>query len=328
MTASMGLLFLLSAMADWSIAGEGGLVDAVVVQLADETCGPADGLVARIEARAGVGSVVAEGPRVVAVAFAGAAPRLGVELTLDVAGARVGSRRLGPFGSCDAALEAAALAIALVVDPLGPLPAPSSTPSVPTTPATSAAAPPPEVVIRRGASTVPPSSAALAAGVGVGSGFGVVPGPMGLVRLRLDPEVLPLAVGIGGRIDLPAPLVHDGTRMVTSVGGAFFVEGCWVGRAPGAVAVDLCGLGQAGGMRAVGVGIDNPVPATPHIIDVGAALTARVPLWAGLGAFARLAVSVPLLRARLIADGERFWESPPVAGQLSVGFDGLARGGP
>jgi len=181
-------------------------------------------------------------------------------------------------------------------------------------------------VLVRPSSTVPPSSVAVGAGVGVGSGFGVVPGPMGLVRLRLDPGVVPLVVGLGGRVDLPAPLVHDGARTVTSVGGAFFVEGCWVGRVVGAT-VDVCGLGQAGGMRAVGVGVDNPAPATPRLIALGGALTARVPLWAGLGAFARVGLDAPVLRARLIADGEVFWESPPVTGQLTVGLDGLARGG-
>jgi hypothetical protein len=333
-------LLLLFVMASDAAGADVGVDDDDVVFVAVDAggCVDEDAFVDGVSARVAPGSVApaltsggveAGDRRDVGVTFVEVEGHIEVRVTLDVKGQRVGARRLGPFRSCEAATDAAVLAVTLVVDPLGPLPptptpptTPTPTPTTPTTTPTTL-----ETVVVQAPSVVSPWSVALSAGGGVGSGFGVVPGPMGLVRLRLDPGVVPVVVAMGGRLDVPGPLVVDGKRQVESVGGAFFVEGCFGAKAPADVVVDLCGLGQAGGLRALGVGIDNAVSATPRLIGVGAAVVVRVPLWTGLGVFARFAVDAPVLRARLFADGEVLWESPPFTGQVAVGLDGLVSGG-
>jgi hypothetical protein len=328
MTTLTGLVLLLAAMADWSVAGEAVREDAVVVLLADETCGPAADLVDRIEARAGAGSVVDDGPRVVGVAFAGRAPAVEVTLTLEEAGVPAGARRLGPFADCGTAIDAAALAIALVIEPFAaPPPPPSPPPPPPPAPPRALFAPRRALEAPQRPWKVPPLSVGLGAAGGVGIGFGVAPGPMGLVRAHLQAGDLPVAVGVGGRVDLPGPLVIEGPRRLESVGGAFFIEGC--GRLDrvddvGALILDLCAFGEAGGLRAVAIGFDDPVEGNASLITAGAAMTARVPLWSALGLFVRVGASLPLLPGRLVSSGTTLWQSPVVAGQLTVGLDGLS----
>jgi hypothetical protein len=326
------LLLLLSTMADETVTG----VDPVVVRVDDDVCVDRAGLTALVELRAGIGSVVDEGPRVIAVGFTGPAPQIVVDITLDVDVQRVGARRLGPFADCGSAIDAAALAIALVIDPFGAPPPSTSAPPPPPTPTPPAQAPLPASLTRRPSEgpphawKVPPFSLGLGAAAGVGIGLGVVPGPMGIVRLHVAAAELPVAVGVGGRVDAAIPLLFDGNRRLESVGGAFFVEGC--GRLDrvddvGTLLLDLCGLGEVGGLRAVAVGFLDPVEGNASFATLGAAMTARVPFWAGLGAFVRVGASVPLLPARLVSGGVTVWESPLVTGQVTVGLDGVSRRG-
>ena len=177
---------------------------------------------------------------------------------------------------------------------------------------------PPSLLLARS-----PSSVAVSAGLGVGSGFGVKPGPMVLVQLRLDPGEVPVAVGVGGRVDLPTPLTLDGERSVTSTGGAAFLEGCLVVRLRIGL-VDLCGLAQAGALRAVSAFDDGSTPVLAPLVTVGSSVAVRVPLWAGLGAFVRAGLDLPVVGARFSFDDDVIFESAPFAGQLSVGLSGLA----
>lgn len=301
-------------------------VEPVVVRVDDDHCVDRAGLTALVELRVGLGSVVDDGPRVVGVAFAGRAPAVEVILTLEQEGAFAGARRLGPFADCGTAIDAAALTIALVIEPLPTPPSPSpSSPSPSPAPALSVR--PRAVEVAQRAWALPPVSVGLGAGGGGGIGFGVAPGPMGLVRVHLAAGDLPVAVGVGGRVDLPEPVVIDGTRRLESVGGAFFIEGC--GRLDrvddvGALILDLCALGEAGGLRAVAIGFDDPVRGNASLVTAGAALTARVPLWSALGVFVRVGASVPLLQAHLVSGGTTLWQSPVVIGQLTVGLDGVS----
>lgn len=325
---SLALLLLLSTMADETVTGVG----PVVVRVDEDVCVDRAGLTALVELRAGIGSVVDEGPRVIAVGFTGASPQVVVDITLDVEAQRVGARRLGPFADCGSAIDAAALAIALVIDPFGAPPPSTSAPPPPPPPAR---APPPASLARRQplegpprAWKAPPFSLGLGGAAGVGLGLGVAPGPMGIVRLHVAAAELPFAVGVGGRVDLATPLLFDGDRRLESVGGAFFAEGC--GRLDrvddvGSLLLDLCGLGEVGGLRAVAVGFPDPVQGNASFATVGAAMTARVPLAPGLGAFVRVGASVPVLRARLVSDDATLWESPLLGGQVTVGLDGLSR---
>jgi hypothetical protein len=343
---AMTSLFLVLQLA--SRPDEGGtpppiVADAVAIRLAGLRCVEAAPLIARVEARVGPGSVVGDGPRVLTARFSGAATEVAVDLSLDVMGQRTGARHLGPFPSCAAAVDAAVLAISLVIDPLASTSSsisPSSTSPSSTPPSTSPSSTPPSTSRRSSSSPMSPpvssrwsppslllarspSSVAVGAGLGVGSGFGVKPGPMVLVQLRLDPGEVPVAVGVGGRVDLPTPLTLDGVRSVASTGGAAFLEGCLVVRLRIGL-VDLCGLAQAGALRAVSALDDGSTPVLAPLVTVGGSVAVRVPLWAGLGAFVRAGLDLPVVGARFSFDDDVIFESAPFAGQLSVGLSGLA----
>ncbi len=146
---------------------------------------------------------------------------------------------------------------------------------------------------------------------------------MVLVQLRLDPGEVPVAVGVGGRVDLPTPLTLDGERSVASTGGAVFLEGCLVVRLRIGL-VDLCGLAQAGALRAVSAFDDGSTPVLAPLVTAGGSVAVRVPLWAGLGAFVRAGLDLPVVGARFSFDDDVSFESAPFAGQLSVGLSGLA----
>jgi hypothetical protein len=72
------------------------------------------------------------------------------------------------------------------------------------------------------------------------------------------------------------------------------------------------------------VGFSVPEPITAQVMAVGGALQLRSTVWRGLGVFARLAVTAPVLRARLLAaGGDVIWESPLAGALLVVGVDGV-----
>ncbi len=324
MVGAQWRVFLALALGSSLVAGSG----AIVVD--DNHCVGADTFVADVAARVDVAAD--DDGRVIRVAFGDGGHA--VVITLDVDGARQGERRLGPFAGCDDAVAAALLATTLVIDPLAPptttttIPPPPRTPppttatTSPTTPTTPA--PPPEAAAAAGPAPLPVGTdVSVAVGGGVGSGFGVVPGPMGLVRLRVDTGVWGLVVGAGARVDLPTSQSIAGDKRLETVGGALFVEACSGGDVGAGVVVDVCSLGEGGGMRATAFGVDNAVPVTPRLITAGLSASLRVPLWAGLGAFVRVGATAPVLRAQLFADGAQLWESPPLAVQLAVGVDGV-----
>ena len=171
-----------------------------------------------------------------------------------------------------------------------------------------------------------PLQAVLAVGAGVGAGLAPGVGQVALARLRLDVGALPLVVGLGVRIDLPKALEVDGRRRLDSVGAAFSVDGCFRQDllSSGDLMVDACVVGEAGGLRTTAVGFSVPEPITAQVMAVGGALQLRSTVWRGLGVFARLAVTAPVLRARLLAaGGDVIWESPLAGALLVVGVDGV-----
>jgi hypothetical protein len=128
---------------------------------------------------------------------------------------------------------------------------------------------------------------------------------------------------MGALLDLPTPLALDGERSVTSTVGAAFLEGCLVVRLRIDL-VDLCGLAQAGALRAVSAFGDGSTPVLAPLVTVGSSVAVRVPLWAGLGAFVRAGLDLPVVGAQFSFDDDVIFESAPFAGPLSVGLSGLA----
>jgi hypothetical protein len=314
--------------------------DAVGIVVDPGTCIEALSLVTRVAARVGDAAVVAggvAGGRQVSAAFVQGVVGVDVTIGLDVGGVRLGMRRLGPFADCGAAIDAVVLATSLVVDPLGP-PPPSTLPSPlpsppPSTRPTSTATSAGSTVSTTKASTTKastPLQVGLGGGVGIGSGLGPGVGPVALARLRFDVGAVPLVVGLGGRLDLPPTLEVDGRRRLDSIAGAFSVDGCHRRSltSSGDLILDACGVVEAGGVRATAVGFTTPDPITAQVMTVGGALQVRSVLLGGLSTFVRLAVTAPVLRARLVArGGEVIWESPLVGAMVVVGTDGqLARG--
>ena len=289
--------------------------------------------------RVGPDTVVEQSARVISVAFNDAEPDPDVffadvffaDVFLDVDGERVGTRRLGPFRDCDAAVDAVVLTASLVIDPLigaarSPSPSRTQEPAVEPPPTPWSRLPADEVVGSR--RSVAPLLMGAGVGVGVASGIGPGVGPTVLGRLRVDLDVVPFVFAVGGRVDLPAVIDIDGAHRLESLAAAFFIDGCYRRILAGDVLIDGCVVAQAGVLRASAVGFDTPTPVTARVMGAGLALQVRVPVWSGLGLFSRIAVDVPLVGARLVdARGAALWQSPRVAGLWVVGIDGLGYAG-
>ena len=327
-------------------------VDPVAI-VVDGRCAVDDDVVARVGQRLGADAIVDGSDRVIAIEFIGgdvfppapAALRVGAtpqsgplfsapfddvdsavfaNVSLVVAGEHLGQRRLGPFVDCAAAVDAVVLAASLVIDPLGG-PSPTKATAT-TTPKQSAVIDEPLVVQRR--TTVDGLWIGGGAGVGVASGLGPGVTPTLLGRLRVDVGEIPFVVGLGGRFDVPTVFDIDGAHRLESTAAAFFIDACYRQRLGGDVIVELYGVAEAGVLRTSGVGYDDPTPVTARIMGVGAAVQVRAPLWSGSGVFARAALDVPLVRARVVdARDAVLWQSPLVGGLLVVGIDGIALAG-
>ncbi len=301
-----------------------------VVLVVDDRCGGVDGIAAdvveHVVARVGADAVVASGARVIAVTFGDDDDGGGViaNVVLDIDGERAGARRLGPFVDCEAAIAAAVLTTALVIDPLGPLPA----------------SPPSALVVisapesltrgasRRERSRVTPLVIGGGAGVGVGGGLAPGVGAVVLGRLRFDLGFAPIVIAVGGRLDLPDVFVLDGRHRLESMAVGFFADGCFRQQFTNDVVADFCVVAEAGALRSEARGFERPVPVTAQVMALGAAVQVRAALWSGLGLFARGLVDTPLVGARLLdAGGDMLWESPRLGGLFVVGIDGLGVAG-
>ncbi|MDP2339807.1 MAG: hypothetical protein Q8O67_02525 [Deltaproteobacteria bacterium] len=288
----------------------------IVIDVQGAGCSNAEALAVVVNGRAGAGSVVVDGSRVVEVLYVSRAGTgfsgTAAEVKLVVDGVPRGQRKLGPFEDCRALEDALALTLALIVDPLLPPEAPKEAVT------TSTAAPELRVVVReRGFDEAPLRIQGLA-GVGVGGGLAPGFGLSGLLRLQFKVDWL--GIGLGARLDLPGPLVVDGKRRLESGAAAAVVDGCFVGSLSD-VDVEACVVVETGALRSVGVGFTQPDPTVAEIITGGAALGVNVPLWGGLGLNTRLGLSTPLQGARLRdGGGDVVWESPQVAVQWLVGI--------
>lgn len=301
---------------------------AVVV---DDRCVADVVLLERIAARVGADALAADSARVVDIAFAvDSDGAVFADVALVVDGENVGHRRLGPFIDCAAAVDAVVLATSLVIDPLGgpPPPPPTTTTTMTTLTTMKTTTEPPPVIIARRAAVEPDLWMGGGVGIGVASGLGPGVGPTLLGRFRVDIGVVPVVIGLGGRIDLPAIVDIDGAHRLESTAAAFFVDGCFRQQLTGDVVLDSCLVGEGGVLRASGIGYDDPTPVTARIMSLGAALQVRAALVSGLGIFARAAVDAPLVRARVLdARGNSLWQSPMAGGLFVVGIDGLAMAG-
>jgi hypothetical protein len=295
----------------------------IVVDVEGVGCAGGDALADVVNARAGAGSVVVDGARVVRVRYR---VREGVsaEVKLVVAGVPRGQRLLGPFAECRALEDALVLTLALIVDPLlPPEPEPAAIPIPNLVPSSSSSSPSPssseiQLVPRVRRMSEAPLRVQGLAGVGVGGGLAPGFGLSGLLRLQFAVDWL--GIGLGARLDLPGPLVVDGKRRLESGAAAAVVDGCFV-RALSEVDVSGCVVVEAGALRSVGVGFTQPDPTVAQIITGGGAVGVNVPLWGGLGLNTRLGLSTPLQGARLReGEGRIVWESPRVAVQWLLGI--------
>jgi hypothetical protein len=292
-------------------------------------CVDDEALRAALQAHVGVAVIGGNSTRTIEIAFACAATNsVGVTLDLTIDGAPRGHRVLGPFVDVDHALDAAVLAASLVIDPLV-LDAPDdATAAAPDAPAPSPATPANAVGVVRH-HRIAPVMVGLAIGGGVSGGLSPGTSPGLLARLHLDAGIVPLVIALGARVEAPPAIVLDGVRQLESTAGAFFVDGCYRQALIAEVVADLCVTGEGGVLRAYGVGFANAQTITARIMTLGATLSVRAPLLAGVGVFARASASSALLRARLLADGgDVVWSNPPIGGLFVVGIDGtLLTGG-
>ncbi len=239
---------------------------------------------------------------------------------VDEHGMEHGTRALRTEGSCSELLDAAALAIAIAIDPLslaaakpaaaepprGEVAAPSAAPVYPsTTFATERiavgerAVSPPGLVVQGGAGAVASTGVAPLPAVGFTAGVAV--------RRR------GLSVAIEGRIDAPASAAAPGGGRASS----------WLAEAallPCAHAgpVFVCAVGQLGSMQVASKGVSNGGYDSVRWLAVGGRFGAQLPLGGEMGLRVWSDVVGDLEPTTLQLNHAMVWQAPEVASSLGA----------
>jgi hypothetical protein len=209
--------------------------------------------------------------------------------------------------SCDALLDAAAIIVAVAIDPsaLERAMPPDRTPP-PTHAGLSLAAPtdppPPRAI--------PPSTPDATEPVRFGGSAralvasGLLPEPIPAIALdvhALFAEIFVLRLGFSYHPPSRGTLAGDSTRGAEIDLLAFAIEAC--ARIASAVEIDLCASGEAGAMRASGFGVTHPQNAEVPWGAAGVAARGALVLVGPLRLIATAALLVPIDRPRFVLDG-------------------------
>lgn len=210
----------------------------------------------------------------------------------DARGASLGERSIGST-SCVEIATSIALALAIVLDPLGQLSIAEPHASAPE-PAAIEPGPGPYVEI------------------GAASGLGLVPGVALGVRVSLGARWHHLSIGLEAEASMAIDAYVGGTALDV-----------FVARAGPVVCVHFdvllaCVGGELGALRArapaLAASRSSLTPAAS--LDVRAGV--QLELGVGLAVRATLALDVPFARTRLYVDDQPVWETPAIAGQLRL----------
>lgn len=263
----------------------------------------------------------ARAARTVRVRYAAGAPGVLTEISLYTAETRVGERRFATaVDDWPAVLDAAAMNIAMIVEPGRVFLPPIEPEPAPVEPAPVEPAPPVETAPIEPEPTptnplpAPDTSEPghLELGLGGGVSGGLSPGTSGTLRLTVG-RIGPRSSGeVALRWDPDSAAAFAGGE-VTATTLALDLAGCLRWRwAVG------CATGLLGGQRASSTGLPEPRAVTMPIAAIGARARLTWPLDGAF--FARLDLDgrLPLSRTRLRIGGNLAWQSAPVAGDITL----------
>jgi len=262
------------------------------------TCVASADLRARIDHILGAGAYP---QRRIGAAFAPEGPKgWSVDLTLEIE-ATTSTRRL-EAESCRAAVDAAALVIALAIDPdaIARLPEEPAPPE----PAPPAPVPPPAPSPPPQQPPAAPRSSPLeiTGGLGVGLAAGLLPALTGAARLSAELGRNAWAVGLGGHYAWPVDVTVEADAGATLQAWGLDARACYVLRTgrPG-LAFDFCATGHAGAMHGRGSG--DAISAERGVapwVAAGPTLGLRWLSRAHVGVFTRIDALAHILRPSFV----------------------------
>ncbi len=270
-----------------------------------------------VAGRLGYDPFAADAPRLLRVVLERETGRLDV---VDAAGRSVGSRELdADASSCVEVAESMAIAIALVLDPLGvhaveaepePEPEVAPEPPAPELPTREPEPPPPAIT-----PTTPESPPRFVARASAVVGYGSLPGP------SLGPWL-----GLGVRVGAWTVLAEGGADLLLaqSEGGPDRLDVQAVSGGPtGCVQIELfqgCAGLQLGALLARAPDLAEAATKTDLFGAVELRAGVEIPLLDALAFSAGLELRIPWFHTALAIDGDPIWQASPVAGRLHLGL--------
>jgi hypothetical protein len=242
----------------------------------------------------------------VEVSIARDGDRLRAAIRLARDGEDAGVRELDePIGACAPLIASVVLAISIAIDPEAAMGAPRAEPPLPQ-------ANDVEVPIE----VVPPIRGPSLRGIvwlGAAGAFGLTPGLAGGVRaggeIVVD-ETFSIGAGVTGLFS--GPIAAGGAAIAGSIAaGELFACG-WL--AP----LVVCAVIAGGASFGAGHGFEVDRQGDAAYAAIGARALVHQPIAGPLALRASIDLSAPLVRAGLVAGGERLWQTEPVTVEIGV----------
>jgi hypothetical protein len=288
-----------------------------------EPCPDEDALRQAVRARVGYDPFFAWAKKTIVASMAAAVPRGFVATVnlIDEQGMEHGARVLRTEGECGELREAAALAIAIAIDPRSLMPrpaAPEPAPKESTPPPVRPASPPaekasPERFARRSAGRSAPVSLIWEISAGAVASAGVTPQPAAGLELGAALGWRGLSFGIEGHVDAPASVRAVGGGVISSWLAAAALLSCWRGGS-----LILCSVVQAGSIQTESEGVSNPRTQSILWLAAGGRFGVLVPLQSDAALRLRSDVVANLAPATLQLNTQDQWTQSPVAGSLGA----------
>jgi hypothetical protein len=239
---------------------------------------------------------------------------------VDSAGVEHGSRELRSDQTCADLLDAAALAIAIAIDPLLLVPVPKNQTVAPE----GAPAPTPQALVDAPRTHTPPSrpaepargpSVVFSVSAGAVASVGVAPAPAAGLSLGGDARWRDVSLAVEARIDAPAG------RSIQGPGGpvSSWLIVATVAPCGHASVLEICALAQLGSLQANAANVANQSSGTAPWLAIGGRIGVRQRIPGGTTLRLRADLLANMDPDSITVDGTSAWTAPRAA--ASYGFD-------